>query len=238
MRVDREFARRAFEWHRLADLEVGDEKRVFVVFARLPHVGQRVHASDDPAVGVGYVTICMRGRNGHRVMREIMGRNGPMSTLRPGAPSGFDEPHRPFVGECRAATRKDADQAIAPLRKAVELTNNQPLIAASLGHALIATEDKDNLAEATQVLKAAINKDNQNPFAWYQLGIVYEQQGDTPHAALATAERYLMEGTPQLALPNATEALAGLPADSPDWLRAKDVQMVAEAQMVDLKKRR
>lgn len=128
--------------------------------------------------------------------------------------------------------------AIAPLRKAVELTNNQPLIAASLGHALIATENRDNLAEATQVLKAAINKDNQNPFAWYQLGIVYEQQGDTPHAALATAERYLMEGAPQLALPNATEALAGLPAESPDWLRAKDVQMVAEAQMVDMKKRR
>ena len=126
--------------------------------------------------------------------------------------------------------------AIAPLRKAVRLTNNQPLIAASLGHALVATEDKANLAEAALVLKAAVNKDNQNPFAWYQLGVVYEQQGDTPRAALASAERYLMEGAPQFALPNAQVALAGLPEYSADWLRAQDINLVAQAQLEKLQK--
>jgi predicted Zn-dependent protease len=127
-------------------------------------------------------------------------------------------------------------EAIAPLRKAVRLTNNQPLIAASLGHALIATEDKANLAEATQVLKAAVTKDNQNPFAWYQLGVVYEQQGDTARAALASAERYLMEGAPQFALPNAQTAMAGLPEYSADWLRAQDINMVAQTQVEKLQK--
>ncbi|MFA9201606.1 MAG: M48 family metalloprotease [Cypionkella sp.] len=39
-------------------------------------------------------------------------------------------------------------EAIAPLRRAAALTGNQPLIAALFGHALIATEDPANHAEA------------------------------------------------------------------------------------------
>lgn len=129
-------------------------------------------------------------------------------------------------------------EALEPLRKAVKLTGNQPLIAAIFGHALIATEDKTNLDEAARVLKAAVAKDNQNPFAWYQLGVVYEQQGDTARAALASAERYLMEGAPQFALPNAQTAMAGLPEYSPDWIRAQDINMVAEARLAQMKKKR
>lgn len=128
--------------------------------------------------------------------------------------------------------------ALVPLRKAVNLTGNQPLIAAIFGHALIATEDKANLDEAAQVLKAAVTKDNENPFAWYQLGVVYEQKGDTARAALASAERYMMEGAPQFALPNAQTAMAGLPEYSPDWIRAQDINMVAEAKLAQLKKKR
>lgn len=128
--------------------------------------------------------------------------------------------------------------ALVPLRKAVNLTGNQPLIAAIFGHALVATEDKANLDEAAQVLKAAVTKDNQNPFAWYQLGVVYEQKGDTARAALASAERYMMEGVPHFALPNAQTAMAGLPEYSPDWIRAQDINMVAEAKLAQLKKKR
>jgi predicted Zn-dependent protease len=128
--------------------------------------------------------------------------------------------------------------AVAPLRKATLITNNQPLIAGILGHALIESDDKANLEEAERVLKAAITKDNQNPFAWYQLGVVYERRGDTARAALASAERYLMEGAPQFALPNAQTAMAGLPEYSPDWIRAQDVNLVAQVQVEKLKKGR
>ena len=142
-----------------------------------------------------------------------------------------------LYGQILLESGQPAD-AVEPLRKAVKLTGNQPLIAAIFGHALIATEDRNNLAEATKVLKAAVTKDNQNPFAWYQLGVVYEQQGDRPRAALASAERYLMEGAPQFALPNAQEAMAGLPEYSPDWIRAQDINLVAEARLSALKKKR
>ncbi len=129
-------------------------------------------------------------------------------------------------------------EALASLRKAVDLTGNQPLIAAVFGHALIATEDKTNLNEAVRVLRAAVAKDNNNPFAWYQLGVVYQALGDEPRAALASAERYLMEGAPQLALPNAATAMAGLTEYSNDWIRAQDIKLVAEAQVQKLSKRR
>ena len=140
-------------------------------------------------------------------------------------------------GQILLESGRPAD-AIAPLRKAVNLTGNQPLIAAIFGHALIATEDKTQLDEAAQVLKAAVTKYNQNPFAWYQLGVVYAQKGDTARAALASAERYMMEGAPQFALSNAQTAMAGLPEFSPDWIRAQDINMVAEAKLAQLKKRR
>jgi predicted Zn-dependent protease len=157
------------------------------------------------------------------------------SALVAGAP---DDPYfLELHGQILLESGKPKD-AIAPLRKAVQLTGNQPLIAAIFGHALIATEEKTNLDEAAQVLKAAVTKDNQNPFAWYQLGVVYEQKGDTARAALASAERYLMEGAPQFALPNAQTAMAGLPEYSPDWIRAQDINMVAEAKLAQLKKQR
>lgn len=122
-------------------------------------------------------------------------------------------------------------EAIPPLRQAVKLAPDQPLIAALLGHALISTEDKADAEEAKTILKTAVARDNSNPFAWYQLGIAYERDGDEPRAALATAERYNLMGAPHMALPNARRALAGLKSGTPDWLRAQDIVMVSESEV-------
>lgn len=122
-------------------------------------------------------------------------------------------------------------EAIVPLRKATELTLAEPLIASMLGHALIATEDKANYEEAEGVLRAAVGRDRYNPFAWYQLGVVYAARGDMPRARLASAEQQVMNGQFPLALRSAQAAEAGLPTGSPDWLRAQDISMQARALM-------
>jgi predicted Zn-dependent protease len=122
-------------------------------------------------------------------------------------------------------------EAIAPLRKAVANAPNMPMIAVMLGHALIASDDPKNFAEAKQVLKTAVNRDNDNPFAWYQLGIVYDREGDQPRAALATAERSNLEGNNKIALASARMAMAGLPQGTPDYLRAQDIAMVSETAL-------
>ena len=97
-----------------------------------------------------------------------------------------------------------------------------------LGHALISTEKQANFDEAKTLLKAAINRDNQNPFAWDQLGIIYDREGDTPRASLATAERNNLEGNPKRALASAEMAMRGIPAGTPDYLRAQDIAMVSK----------
>ncbi len=128
--------------------------------------------------------------------------------------------------------------ALPVLREANQISLSQPLIAALFGHALIATEDEANLPEATRVLKASVSKDNDNPFAWYQLGVVYEREGDVARARLATAERYSLEGRPNLALPNAEAAMVGIPKGSPDWIRAQDIAMAARGDLENQKRRR
>jgi len=121
--------------------------------------------------------------------------------------------------------------AIAPLREATKASGDAPLIAAMLGHALIATEDRSNYAEAKQVLKAAVGRDDDNPFAWFQLGMIYEQEGDTARAALATAERKNLEGDPKLALVSAQIAMRGIARGTPDYLRAQDIFMVSCSEL-------
>jgi predicted Zn-dependent protease len=125
------------------------------------------------------------------------------------------------------------EAAIPPLRKAVALRPDQPLISALLGHALIASEKADNTDEAKRVLRAAVARDNRNPFAWYQLGIAYARDGDEPRAALASAEQHNLTGQPQLALASARTAMAGLKQGTPDWIRAQDILLVSEAALED-----
>jgi predicted Zn-dependent protease len=147
-------------------------------------------------------------------------------------------PHDPYFLELKGQVLLESGkpaQAIPPLREAVQLTSYNPLITSMFGHALIATEDPKNFPEAEQVLRSAIAKDNQNPFAWYQLGIVYDRKGDLARASLATAERYNLEGNPKLAFANARQAMAGIPRGSSDWVRAQDIVMVSEPE---LKKRK
>ncbi|MCW3798271.1 M48 family metalloprotease [Sphingomonas sp. BN140010] len=122
-------------------------------------------------------------------------------------------------------------EAIAPLRQAVAAAPDKPMIAAMLGHALISTEQSGNYPEAERVLKAAVNRDNDNPFAWYQLGVIYDRKGDIARAALATAERWNLEGDPKLALTSAETAMKGIPAGTPDYLRAQDIAMVSRAEV-------
>ena len=114
-------------------------------------------------------------------------------------------------------------EALAPLRIAVAESGNAPLISALLGHALLATEDPGNFAEAERVLRVSVARDREDPLAWYALGTVYARRGDEPHAALATAERYAMDGADNLAKQNAEVALRGLKEGTPDYLRAEDI---------------
>lgn len=151
------------------------------------------------------------------------------------------EPDNPYYLELEGQVLLESGrpaEALDPLRKATALSRNEPLIASVFGHALLATEDSRHLDEAEQVLRAAVAKDKENPFAWYQLGAVYSNKGDLPRARLASAEQQAMTGNWNAAVHSADSALRDLPEGSPDWLRAQDVAMQARAELERKRKRK
>ena len=144
------------------------------------------------------------------------------------------DPDNPYFLELKGQVLFESGrpgESLEPLRRAVQLTGNDPLIASIFGHALIATEDAAHLEEAETVLRAAVGRDRENPAAWYQLGVVYGARGDIPRARLASAEQQVMSGRPREALQNAEAAERSLPSGSPDWLRAQDVALQARAEL-------
>jgi predicted Zn-dependent protease len=150
-------------------------------------------------------------------------------------------PNDPYFLEIKGQILLEAGRpldALAPLRAATAGSGNNPLIATTLGHALIATEDRANYPEAIRVLRTAIGRDDDNPFAWYQLGTAYELTGDTARAALATAERASMTGDQRTAVQSARYAMANIPANTPDWIRAQDIAMTSQNDLDQQRRRR
>ncbi len=144
------------------------------------------------------------------------------------------DPHDPYFlelkGQILLEDGKPKD-AVVPLREATERSGNAPMIAAMLGHALVETNDPKNFTEAKDILKVAVSRDNEDPFAWYQLGIIYDREGDQSRASLATAERNNLEGNPKMALASAQMAMKGIQPGTPDYLRAQDIAMVSRAEL-------
>lgn len=152
------------------------------------------------------------------------------------------DPKDPYFEEIQGQILLESGKpqdALAPLRAATMGSGQNALIATTFGHALIATEDKRNLPEAVKVLKVAVQRDEDNPFAWVQLGTAYEQLGDEPRAALATAERASMMGDNRTAIQSARYAMANLTPNTSEWIRAQDIAMTsADAAASSKKKRR
>ncbi|RJX69284.1 peptidase M48 [Tsuneonella suprasediminis] len=151
--------------------------------------------------------------------------------------SAPDDPYfLELEGQVLLESGRPAD-AIAPLRKATDLSGNAPLIASLFGHALIATEDPAHYDEAEQVLRNAVARDRYNPFAWYQLGTIYASKGDMPRARLASAEQQVMSRQYMEAMRSAKAAQAGLPENSADWLRAQDIEFEARQALERMQRR-
>ncbi|TPE59508.1 peptidase M48 [Sandaracinobacter neustonicus] len=153
-------------------------------------------------------------------------------------------PHDPYLLELKGQVQLESGrvpEAIPPLREAVARSNGNPLIAGMLGHALVQsgeqTGDKASFDEAEKVLRAALARDGDNPFAWMQLETVYERRGDEPRLALATAERLtLTDGDPRAALSAAQTASHGLEQGTPEWIRAQDIVQLQRNRQQDMKK--
>ncbi len=141
------------------------------------------------------------------------------------------EPENPYFHELKGQILFEGGQAapsVAPLKRAVELAEDEPLILISLARSLIARDDDGDVLEGEEALRDALIYEPNNAFAWTQLAIALEKQGLRPEAQLATAEAAYHVGDYQRAYSFASRAILKLNEDTPDFRRASDVRNATE----------
>jgi predicted Zn-dependent protease len=113
--------------------------------------------------------------------------------------------------------------AIAPLRKAVAMSNNAPLIEMLLGQALVGTDNKAYTDEAIAILRAAVARETEAPLGYTQLAMAYGRKGDYAEADLASAQAAFLRGDNKTARDLASRAKTRFAIGSPGWVKADDI---------------
>ncbi|MEN9873599.1 MAG: hypothetical protein RL186_496 [Pseudomonadota bacterium] len=129
-----------------------------------------------------------------------------------------------------------AEESIAPNRRAVELAPDQALLRVGLARSLIATEREDVRKEAETNLREALRLDPDNAFAWNQLAVIADRNGETGLARLATAEEAFALGDFERANRFAQVALRNLVKATPQWRRASDIEIISRPMVLKAEK--
>jgi predicted Zn-dependent protease len=136
------------------------------------------------------------------------------------------QPGNPYFYELRGQALMEGGrpaEAIAPLRKAVQLSNNAPLIEMLLGQALVATDNKAYTDEAISILRAAVSRETEQPLGYMQLAMAYGRKGDLAEADLASAQAAFLRGDNKTARDLASRAKTRFAVGTPGWVKADDI---------------
>ncbi len=119
----------------------------------------------------------------------------------------------------RAGRVKDA---IPPLRQALKMLPDAPLIRVQLAHALQSVEGPAATAEAIELLRKSLVEDP-NPRAYNLLANSYYKQGREPESYAMTAQARFLEGDLKQAQIFAKRAQVKLKPGSPEWIKNDDI---------------
>jgi predicted Zn-dependent protease len=136
-----------------------------------------------------------------------------------------EQPKNPYFQELKAdflMRSGRAKDAIAPLRSALKLAGDAPLMAVRLAQALDGETDAASVKEAIGLVRKSIITDK-NPHAFRLLASGYAKQGKVAEADLSIAEAHFLEGDIKRAQIFAKRAQRGLKAGSPEGIRAGDI---------------
>jgi predicted Zn-dependent protease len=136
------------------------------------------------------------------------------------------QPNNPYFYELRGQALLEGGkpmEAIAPLRKAVQLSNNAPLIEMLLGQALVASDNKAYAEEAIGILRAAVARETEAPLGYLQLAMAYSRKGDLAEADLASAQAAYLRGDNKTARDLASRAKTRFAIGTPGWVKADDI---------------
>ena len=136
------------------------------------------------------------------------------------------QPNNPYFYEVRGQALLEGgkpQEAIAPLRKAVQLSNNSPLIEMMLGQALVATGNNAYTDEAISILRAATAREPEALIGYTQLAMAYGRKGDYAQADLASAQAAYLRGDSKTARDLASRAKTRFAIGTPGWVKADDI---------------
>lgn len=136
------------------------------------------------------------------------------------------QPNNPYFYELRGQALLEGGkpaEAIAPLRKAVALSNNAPLIEILLGQALVATENKAYTEEAITILRNAVARETEQPLGYMELAMAYARKGELAEADLASAQAAYLRGDNKTAKDLASRAKTRFAVGTPGWVKADDI---------------
>lgn len=136
------------------------------------------------------------------------------------------QPNNPYFYELRGQALLEGgkpNEAIAPLRRAVQLASNAPLIEMMLGQALIASGNNATTDEAIRILKGAIAREGEAPAGYQQLAMAYGRKGELAEADLASAQAAFLRGDNKTARDLASRAKARFAVGTPGWVKADDI---------------
>lgn len=136
------------------------------------------------------------------------------------------EPSNPYFQELKGQALLEAgraNEAVPPLRKAVEMTSGAPLIRAMLGQALVESGNPAYTDEAIRELLQATQRDPDSASGWRALAKAYDRKNNRPAAYLASSQASLASGDFRTARELAARAREGFPPNSPGWLKADDI---------------
>ena len=135
-------------------------------------------------------------------------------------------PNNPYFYELKGQALLEGAhpaEAIAPLRRAVELAPNPSLIEILLAQALVATNDAKLADQAIPLLRTALLKEPEATDAYTTLAMAYGRKNDLADADLASAQAAFARGDNKTARELAARAKQRFPIGSPGWVRADDI---------------
>jgi predicted Zn-dependent protease len=136
------------------------------------------------------------------------------------------QPANPYFEELKGQALLEGGrgaEAIAPLRRASQLSHGASLIQIMLAQALIAADKPKYAEEAAELLRVAISREPDSPDAYTQLAMAYGRKGDLANADLASAQAAFNRGDIMTARQLAARAKTRLAIGSPAWVRADDI---------------
>jgi predicted Zn-dependent protease len=136
------------------------------------------------------------------------------------------EPNNPYFHELKGQALLEGGkpaEAIAPLRRAIQLASHPALIQVLLAQALNASNNPRGAEEAVTLLRTALANEPESVDGYTQLAMAYGRKGDLGQADLASALAAFMRGDHGTARQLAARAKTRFPIGSPGWVKADDI---------------